>query len=215
MFTTANKRQHSEIKETQVDLALTPYSSGHEHLLDELRWLNRLLAAHVMRLRKVDFYDGMKNFHDFFIADEEIDALLAAGVFEADSVKSDDKREKLVTKLLAQAQNLRQNIHRRVQEALAQNIHLPLVHLARSFHLSEFEQHTLLICLAPQIDARYEKLYAYLQNDLAKKFPSIDLILGLFAPTLEERLPFRSCFHPAAPLRYYNLIENLESEAGT
>jgi len=68
------------------------YLDVHAHLIEELRWLNRLLAAHVLRLRRVDFYDRVKNFREFFIAEEEIDALMAAGIFEADGLRSDDKR---------------------------------------------------------------------------------------------------------------------------
>ncbi|MDZ7309069.1 MAG: AAA family ATPase [candidate division KSB1 bacterium] len=192
-----------------------PYEHAHALLLDELRWLNRLLAAHVLRLRRVDFYDRVKSFRDVFIADEEIDALLMAGIFEADSLRSDDERGKHMAKLMQQAQDLRQEIGRRVQEALTRNVHLPLVHLARSFHLSEFEQQALVICLAPLIDARYEKLYAYLQNDVAKKFPSVDLILGLLSPGPEERLRLLPHFSSGSRLRHYGLLESAESEAGT
>jgi hypothetical protein len=39
-----------------------PYGDAHTHLLDELRWLNRLLAAQVLRLRRVDFYKRVKRF---------------------------------------------------------------------------------------------------------------------------------------------------------
>jgi len=191
-----------------------PYENAHAHLLDELRWLNRLLAAHVLRLRRVNFYDRLKNFRDFFIADEEIDALLTAGIFEADGWRSDDERGKLMARLMRQAQDLRQKIGRRTQEALTQNVYLPLVHLTRSFHLSEFEQQVLLICLAPQIDARYEKLYAYLQNDLAKKSASIDLILGLLCTEMAERLACLRYFHPGAPLRHFGLVENGDTDHG-
>jgi hypothetical protein len=54
---------------------LLPYTNAHAHILDELRWLNRLLAAHVLRLRQVNFYEGVRDFRHFFIDDEEIDAL--------------------------------------------------------------------------------------------------------------------------------------------
>jgi len=190
------------------------YADAHAHLLDELRWLNRLLAAHVMRLRRVDFYDRVKNFRDLFIADDEIDELLAAGIFETDNARGDDDQAKLMAKLLAKAQTLRQEIDRRLHQTLEQNIHLPLVELAGSFHLSEFEQRAMVICIAPQIDARYEKLYAYLQNDITKKFPSVDLILSLLAFQTEERLRLMPYFSFAAPLRYYGLLESQENQSG-
>lgn len=194
--------------------AASSYSEAFAHLLDELHWLNRLLAAHVLRLRRVDFYDRVKNFRDLFIADEEIDALITAGVFEKEAGRDDD-REKLMAKLLGQAQSLRLAISRRVQDALSQHIGLPLIQLAGGFHLSEFEQQVLVICLAPQIDARYEKLYAYLQNDIAKKFPSIELILGLLAASPDERLQMLPYLAPNSTLRHFGLLESPENEAGT
>ena len=42
-----------------------------------------------------------------------------------------------------------------------------------------FEEQCILICLAPEIDRKYEKLYAYLQDDITRKKPSVDLILSL------------------------------------
>jgi SpoVK/Ycf46/Vps4 family AAA+-type ATPase len=191
------------------------YANAHAHLFDELRWLNRLLAAHLLHLRRVNFYDSVKDFRGFFIADEEIDALLAAGIFEAEARVGDDERDRQQRQLLMQAHDLRQEITRKTTATLAQNVLLPFAHLARCFQLSEFEQQALLICLAPQIDARYEKIYAYLQNDITKKFPTIELILGLLSQSTEDRSRQLSCFHPEAKLRQFSLIEAMESEAGT
>lgn len=194
--------------------AQASYADGLAHLLDEFRWLNRLLAAHVLRLRRVDFYDRVKNFRDFFIADEEIDALITAGIFEAEAGRTDTAQEKLATKLLTQAQGLRLAIDRRKQDAVAQNVNLPLMQLGNNFGLSEFEQQALVICLAPQIDARYEKLYAYLQNDIAKKFPSVELILGLLASSPDERLRLMPHLASTSALRHFGLLESPENEAG-
>jgi hypothetical protein len=43
------------------------------------------------------------------------------------------------------------------------------------FHLSSFDVDTLLVCLAPELHRNYEKLYAYLQDDVTKKRPTVDL----------------------------------------
>lgn len=209
-------RRPSEADRSAAGIELEQaYPDAHAHLLDELRWLNRLLAAHVLRLRRVDFYDRVKNFREFFIAEEEIDALMVAGIFEADGLPGDDERSKKMAQLLAQAHELRKEISRRVNGAQAQNIDLPLLQLARRFHLSEFEMQALVVCLAPQIDARYDKLYAYLQNDLTKKAPSVELILGLLCGDAAERLRCLSYFQPASPLRRYGLLKAAENESAT
>ncbi len=194
--------------------SLSPYENAPAHLLDELRWLNRVLAVHVLRLRRANFYDSLKDFRGFFIAEDEIDALLAAGIFEAEAGNGDD-RTRQMAQLLAQAQKMRQDINLQTQAAVAQNIYLPLVHLARCFRLSALEQQVLIISLAPQIDGRYEKLYAYLQNDMTKRFASVDLILDLLSSSSEERLQMMVCFHPSAPLRRFGLVETVENEPNT
>jgi SpoVK/Ycf46/Vps4 family AAA+-type ATPase len=216
------KKVHTE--EKAINVAPTPvppglaptdhYSTAYAHLLDELRWLNRLLAAQALCLRRVNFYEGVKDFRGFFIADEEIDALLAAGVFENNAAAQDEHRIGLMRNLREQAQDMREEIARRAQRSLEKNILLPLAHLVRCFQLSGFELQALLICLAPQIDARYEKLYAYLQNDITQKSPSVDLILSLLCQSLEERLRRLPYIQASATLRRCHLIESLENDVG-
>ncbi len=190
------------------------YANAHAHLLDELRWLNRLLFAHALQLRRANFYDSVKDWRGFFAADEEIDALFAAGVFEKELKNDSLTPHKPIERLLSQAQRQRAEIGVRLQASSANHVLLPLAQLANCFHLSAFEQQALIVCLAPQIDGRYEKIYAYLQNDLTKKCASIDLILSLLCQNIEERLQCLKYFHHAAPLRRFGLVEAGENDAG-
>lgn len=57
-----------------------------------------------------------------------------------------------------------------------------LARLARLFDLDPFEQEVVLVCLAPEIDLRYERLYAYLQDDVSRRHPTVELILRLLVP---------------------------------
>ena len=76
----------------------------------------------------------------------------------------------------------------------------PLSWLAHTFDLSPFDVDIILIALAPEFDLRYERLYAYLQDDVTRKWPSVDLVLNLLCPSLEAKLKRRKHFAPAAPL---------------
>ena len=60
--------------------------------------------------------------------------------------------------------------------------------MAASFDLSEFDVDVLLLALAPEIDLRYESLYAYLQDDVARRRPSVDPALNLMCGSPAERL---------------------------
>ncbi len=78
--------------------------------------------------------------------------------------------------------------------------------LARIFGLDAFEQETLLICLAPEIDRRYERLYAYLQDDVSRRRPTGDLLLRLLSPGLEARVADRQRLTPSGRLLSEGLL---------
>jgi SpoVK/Ycf46/Vps4 family AAA+-type ATPase len=58
----------------------------------------------------------------------------------------------------------------------------------------------VILALAPELDLRYERLYAYLQDDVTRKRPSVDLALNLFCLSREERIERRQHFSSQAPL---------------
>ena len=64
----------------------------------------------------------------------------------------------------------------------------------------------MLIALAPELDLRYERLYAYLQDDVTRKRPSVDLALNLLCPSAAVKLARRMHFAPDAPLIRHGLL---------
>jgi hypothetical protein len=84
-----------------------------------------------------------------------------------------------------------------------------LARLAEAFDLSEFDLDVVLLCLAPELDLRYERLFAYLQDDVTKRRPSVDLALNLLCATAADRVERRVHFDARAPLIGHGLIEIL------
>jgi ATP-dependent 26S proteasome regulatory subunit len=84
-----------------------------------------------------------------------------------------------------------------------------LERLATTFGLERFELDAFLICLAPSLDLRYERIYGYLQDDVTRKHPSVNLVLDLLCTPGLERLRVLSHFADAAPLFKYRLLERL------
>jgi hypothetical protein len=68
--------------------------------------------------------------------------------------------------------------------AEAAGIDLRLRRLARSFALDAFDVELLLIALAPDLDPRFETLYAYLNNDVSRRRASTGLALELCGAAL-------------------------------
>jgi hypothetical protein len=81
--------------------------------------------------------------------------------------------------------------------------------LAEAYGLSAFDLGIVLIALAPELDLRYERLYAYLQDDVTRRRPSVDLALHLLCGSADARLVRRWHFSPDAPLLRGGLIQLL------
>jgi ATP-dependent 26S proteasome regulatory subunit len=85
--------------------------------------------------------------------------------------------------------------------------------LAEKCKLSPLEIDVILLALAPEVDLRYQRLFAYLQDDVTRKQPSIDLALNLLCLSPVEKLACRNAFAPQAPLLREGLID-LYPESG-
>ncbi|MHB0857709.1 MAG: ATP-binding protein [Anaerolineae bacterium] len=86
---------------------------------------------------------------------------------------------------------------------------LRLVSLADAFDLDPFEIDVLLVCLAPDLDLRYEGLYGYLHDDLTRKRPSINLVLDLLCLPGPNRLLALNRLTDEAPLLRHKLLERV------
>ena len=78
--------------------------------------------------------------------------------------------------------------------------------LGRTFGLSSVDLNMILVALAPEVDLRYERLYAYLQDDVTRRRPTVDLALNLFSDSAEAKLELRTRFSADAPLVRHKLL---------
>ncbi|MDT9689866.1 ATP-binding protein [Streptomyces sp. P9(2023)] len=82
--------------------------------------------------------------------------------------------------------------------------------LAEAFGLLPPDEELLLVALAPDIDARFEPLYGYLNDDLTRRRPTIGLALDLCG--LPAAGPGRFRFAGTAPLVRGGLLEIVEPD---
>ncbi len=100
----------------------------------------------------------------------------------------------------------------RLAQSLSQGINLPIPHLCQHLNLSKFERDLLVLCLAPEISRRYEKLYAFLNSDDANcRQPTVDLALRLFCRSDAEWRVARTVLVPTAPLLKQKILEIVPS----
>jgi len=81
-----------------------------------------------------------------------------------------------------------------------------LSRLSQRFHLAPFEERCLMICLAPDIDRKYARLYGYLQDDLTLRHASVGLILDLLCSNAGQKIRARQVFDARSPLFKYRLL---------
>lgn len=106
---------------------------------------------------------------------------------------------------------IRTQIQLVVEEAREQQQTLRLLDLKSKFQLSSFEFDAFLLCIAPALDARYERVYGYLQDDVTHKSPGIGLILDVLLPPGLKRLQYLDYFLDHAPLLRYGLLKKLNT----
>ncbi|MEU8758933.1 ATP-binding protein [Streptomyces sp. NPDC048659] len=86
----------------------------------------------------------------------------------------------------------------------------PLGGLVARFGLAPVDVDLLLVALAPDLDARFEQLYGYLNDDLGRRRPTVGLALDLCGHSGVPAARFR--LGPAAPLVAGGLVEVAEPE---
>jgi Winged helix domain, variant/ATPase family associated with various cellular activities (AAA) len=147
------------------------------HLHAELQRLDLLLHRQILRLRAA-YQLSLDEFRGLYISDQQVDDLIQQASTPASAIP-------FFHELTARAEAMRRANQTQCHEDW------PWPHVAKNFALSEFEQDVLLLALAPEIDLKYETLFAYLNNDVTRKWPTCDLALRLFAADHFEGMNLR------------------------
>ena len=179
---------------------MTIYENNLEHLLDELYRIDLIVRLNIEKWR-AEHSGNADGFQGLYISENEVNSLLQNTPYElnADACLA---LEKEIEEIEAKTRE----IEKKKLESIKQGKELRLQILSELFHLQPFEIDALLICLAPELELRYEKLYSYLQNDVTRKRPTVDLVMRLLCRSVEERYKARERFLPDAPLIRHRLL---------
>ncbi|MEV6871437.1 AAA family ATPase [Amycolatopsis sp. NPDC051128] len=176
---------------------MSGYRSGLDHLADELERLDLLIAARLaVTIRQNEVTPHGQAARTVYITREEVDWLLA--VDPGTEPPADREAVDLLTA----------EIDRRVHDS--EDVELPLVALGRLFDLSTVELGAVLVCLAPELRRKYDRLYAYLQDDITRIRPSVDLVLQLLCEDERDRWLAGRAFTGNAPLLRHGILDVVE-----
>lgn len=180
------------------------YTNDHEHIRDELRRLDlriRLRTATLPLLNAA--YPADQVDRAAYISPAEVTWLLTTAA-PADSPV--DRDVAAIEQALA---HLSADIDERVAASRCHGVALRLPRIAELFGLSTFETQALVVCLAPELRAKYDRLYAYLQDDITRKRPSLDLILALVCDSEAQRWTMQATVCGAGPLLRWRLVHTV------
>ncbi|HEV2860978.1 MAG TPA: AAA family ATPase [Pyrinomonadaceae bacterium] len=174
------------------------YQNSREHISDALLLLYLRLKARVEREKAEQARGAFNEYRGLVLTEDEILGLLQNMV--------GGPGEDTQAAGLAEIGKVEAEIAARLEESLAQGVRLTLHEIERRFGLTRFDAAVLAMCLAPELDLSYERLYAYLQNDVTSKRPTVDLAFRLFCDTADERVEARARFTDEAPLFKHQLV---------
>ncbi|MEH2327120.1 MAG: AAA family ATPase [Nostoc sp.] len=178
------------------------YPTSVEHILAELERIDLLIRVQVWRMQHIQPSDN--ELQGLLISEQEIEELLRQpiGLPRWANIPTPLSSIEVQTAL----EGMTADIAQRQTGSIQKDIKLRLYELVCHFQLTPLDRDTLLICLAPELDLGYERLCAYLQDDVRKKRPSVDLVLNLLCADFKSKLSARQRFLPTAPLLKHQLL---------
>jgi hypothetical protein len=176
-----------------------PFADNWSYLKAELAWLDRVLMRSLSKQRQTN---------------QEIDRVAKSAADRASShwwkgfiAIDPSKGGSLVPKKTPIVHPLG-----RYGDLLAvsheKNIRLAIPTLCNHLALGHFERDLLVLCLAPEISRRYERLYTFLNNDETNcKQPTVDLALRIFCRSDAEWRNARNALIATSPLIKRKIIQ--------
>src|SRR5437899_2749525 len=128
-----------EEREQTRRTAASPFTDSAEHLLAELELLRLLLQREVLRLRASGFLTDDR-FRGLYVSDDQVDALLRARGAPGTGRDGRNGDDSPLADLNGSIQAAGEELQARTWSSLAQGVSLPLIELAKTFSLSDFER---------------------------------------------------------------------------
>jgi AAA+ superfamily predicted ATPase len=223
-----SKNKKSRVAQTKAETPeaqASAFVDGNDFLQDYLLMLTLVLHREVALMREMRGESRQESFLGLFLSDQDMDAILselaqASGPHLSNLPASQNGKQ--------YAQNLSQQIAAQGElinaRTRATKTLLPHQKLQGIFNLSQTELKLILLCLAPEIDTRFARVYGFLHDDLACKLPSMALVESLIQaipsiqkPSLQEQADSNElennkrtssvALHESGTLRCYNILQ--------
>ncbi|MCC8150347.1 MAG: ATP-binding protein, partial [Lachnospiraceae bacterium] len=140
-----------------------------EQLISLVKKELALYVRYAVRLREDG---GIRHIYNTKIFKEELDNILGDEFAGMDRGAYEAERTKLTGEW--------RRFHSEAYRSLKSGIMLPFAFLLRKFMLTDFEQYCACLAFAPELNREFERMYCYLQDDYALKYPTLDLCVKMY-----------------------------------
>ncbi|WP_167859703.1 ATP-binding protein [Paenibacillus cymbidii] len=183
------------------------YSHGWEHYADELSRLDTELELWLRRSRM--WPEGpevpYEPFNGLYVSDAEFAFLVRQRPAQMPIPAPAAAGQPGIAALAGKLEGLERRIAARLARSAGRGVFLPLPYAARLFRLGAFEERCVMLALAVELDRKYERLFGYMQDDLTRKYASVDSALQLFCRSEQEARSARAVFGAKGKLATYFL----------
>ncbi len=196
------------------DSALNYYNDSFEHVHDELLLLDLKLYEAFFRFKRDLIQEDKNDISGLVLSDAEVEEILyhsfskTVNLFNLqvdnplDSSSNDNKgfdhshskkRNNFDNQMEAISfliPYLEKQIDSKKKLTLDKKIILSLNTLSNNLQLNDNGYFCLLVCIAFELNSKYEKIFAFLQDDISKKRPSLELVSKIMDLTFTKKIKF-------------------------
>lgn len=126
-------------------------------------------VGYAVRLREDG---GIRHIYNTKIFKEELDNILQDDFAGMDRSACDRERAALDREW--------REFHAGAYRSLKSGVMLPFAFMLRKFALTDFEQYCACLAFAPELNREFERMFCYLQDDYALKYPTLDLCVKMY-----------------------------------
>ncbi len=174
-------------------------------LQDELGYIDLLIRREVRRW-VVAGQDPNDDYRGLYVTQVEAEQLLERpfGVSWGQTIALSPEEE---AAFAAALQQVRQPATVLTEPVGSQGQPSRLHQLAAAFGLDRMALDLFLLCLAPALDTKYERLYGYLQDNVMRRRPTVRLLLDLLGEPGAAKFALTVYLAQDAPLFHHRLLE--------
>lgn len=190
------------------------FQNSIDHIMAEINRIELKLHLKMVSFSRDNGHAKKDKFEGLYITEREIEAIIGTTRYQTKD-DSSQLQELNTGRISDSLRELEREICSKKKESLLRGIILRLDTLERLFELTSFDIDVLLLCLLPEIDLKYQRLYAYLQNDITQKNPTVNLMLELLCKSFSEILKSHNAFSFGASLIKHQLVHLMENHSST